>query len=348
MSFERLTRPDVVAMAAALALLLVMSLTWYSTKDADVARQIEDLAQPQGVDSPGLKSIRQDASFVAERADRNSWQPFEAIDSVILGGLLATIVLAVGAAWLRAGDRRFEPPVTPSAAAALVAAGTATLVAFRILQEPGQDALTTVEPAALGALALLAVIAVSARAAALEEAAGAVPVDAKPQPAITTEPQEAAMEEAISEPEPVAEPRPAHIIEPEPEPVAEPPPEPIIEPEPEPTPEPEPEPTPEPEPEPTPEPEPVPAPVLVEPPAPAPAPSPAVIDEPLNGDRAKLVLGTATAADLCKLDGIGPALARRIVEQRESVGGFDSLDDLRKVDGIGAKRLSELKRALVP
>ena len=94
------------------------------------------------------------------------------IDRVILGGLLATILLAVSAAWLRAGDRRFDPPLTPSAAAALAAGATAVLVAFRMVQEPGQDAIATVEPAALLALALLAVIAFACRAALLEELAG--------------------------------------------------------------------------------------------------------------------------------------------------------------------------------
>jgi competence protein ComEA len=59
-------------------------------------------------------------------------------------------------------------------------------------------------------------------------------------------------------------------------------------------------------------------------------------------------LATATAEDLDSLDGIGPTLARRIVEYRQQHGGFHSLDELRQVDGIGDKRFQQLKNALQP
>ena len=62
----------------------------------------------------------------------------------------------------------------------------------------------------------------------------------------------------------------------------------------------------------------------------------------------KLSLATATADELRTLDGIGPALARRIVEHRERVGGFASVDDLGAVEGIGAKRLRDLREAVRP
>ena len=56
--------------------------------------------------------------------------------------------LALGAGYLRAAARRFEPPLTPSALAAVCACVTALLVAFRLIQEPGFDAATTVEAGA--------------------------------------------------------------------------------------------------------------------------------------------------------------------------------------------------------
>jgi competence ComEA-like helix-hairpin-helix protein len=44
---------------------------------------------------------------------------------------------------------------------------------------------------------------------------------------------------------------------------------------------------------------------------------------------------TATAAELARLPGVGPALAARIIAERER-GPFATLDDLRRVRGIGA------------
>jgi competence protein ComEA len=59
-------------------------------------------------------------------------------------------------------------------------------------------------------------------------------------------------------------------------------------------------------------------------------------------------LGTATEEDLDELDGIGPTLAERIVEYRQSHGGFSSLEELGEVEGIGEKRLESLREALQP
>ena len=50
-------------------------------------------------------------------------------------------------------------------------------------------------------------------------------------------------------------------------------------------------------------------------------------------------LNTATLADLDRLPGIGPSLAREILAYREAHGAFASVDDLLLVPGIGpAKR----------
>lgn len=55
-----------------------------------------------------------------------------------------------------------------------------------------------------------------------------------------------------------------------------------------------------------------------------------------------LDLNRATAAELEKLPGIGPVLAKRIVEWRETHGPFQSVQDLLKVPGIGPKTLEGL------
>ena len=59
-------------------------------------------------------------------------------------------------------------------------------------------------------------------------------------------------------------------------------------------------------------------------------------------------LGSATAAQLDTLDGIGPTLAQRIVDYRQAHGGFGSVDQLRQVEGIGEKRFAALEKAVTP
>lgn len=49
-----------------------------------------------------------------------------------------------------------------------------------------------------------------------------------------------------------------------------------------------------------------------------------------------LDLNSASISELDAINGIGPALAQRIVEYRDSNGPFTSVEDLQKVKGIGA------------
>ncbi len=55
-----------------------------------------------------------------------------------------------------------------------------------------------------------------------------------------------------------------------------------------------------------------------------------------EGNR-RISVNAADAAELEALPGIGPALARRIIDYREQSGGFRCLDELRRVRGIGEK-----------
>ena len=57
---------------------------------------------------------------------------------------------------------------------------------------------------------------------------------------------------------------------------------------------------------------------------------------------ARLNLNTATAAQLEILPRIGPALAKRIIEDRDANGPFASLEDLARVRGIGPRTVERL------
>ncbi len=62
--------------------------------------------------------------------------------------------------------------------------------------------------------------------------------------------------------------------------------------------------------------------------------------------RGPLDPNTASAAELEALPGIGPVLARRIVEYRRAHGRFERLEDLLEVQGIGPRMLERLRPLL--
>jgi competence protein ComEA len=55
----------------------------------------------------------------------------------------------------------------------------------------------------------------------------------------------------------------------------------------------------------------------------------------------------ASKADLETLPGIGPVMAQRIIDYRRAHGPYRKIDDLRKVSGIGRKKLTKMKPYLI-
>ena len=65
--------------------------------------------------------------------------------------------------------------------------------------------------------------------------------------------------------------------------------------------------------------------------------------EELAPDLSPLDLNTATAEELATLPGIGAELAGRIVAYREAHGGFDSVEEIMEVSGIGEGKFAALE-----
>lgn len=60
-----------------------------------------------------------------------------------------------------------------------------------------------------------------------------------------------------------------------------------------------------------------------------------------------LSLNRETEEGLTAIPGIGPALARTIVEQRNARGGFSDISELRGIRGVGPKIYEKLRQYLV-
>jgi competence protein ComEA len=85
------------------------------------------------------------------------------------------------------------------------------------------------------------------------------------------------------------------------------------------------------------------------PPPPAPATGGGAGSGPGAGPPAGPVsLNTATVEQLDTLPGVGPVLARHIVDYRTQHGGFRSVEELREVNGIGDRRFSDLQKLVGP
>lgn len=69
--------------------------------------------------------------------------------------------------------------------------------------------------------------------------------------------------------------------------------------------------------------------------------------EPLEA-RFLVDINAADWAEISQIPGIGPTLARRIVDTRQQNGPFADHEQLRKVQGIGPRTLERMKPFLLP
>jgi competence protein ComEA len=83
------------------------------------------------------------------------------------------------------------------------------------------------------------------------------------------------------------------------------------------------------------------------------------IDVPVTGETATLptasaapspatvALNSADQAALETVPGIGPVTALAIIDERDRLGGFDSIEQLLEVDGIGPSTLESIRPYLI-
>jgi competence ComEA-like helix-hairpin-helix protein len=72
------------------------------------------------------------------------------------------------------------------------------------------------------------------------------------------------------------------------------------------------------------------------------SPAPALTG-PADANLHPVDVNHATVAELAQLPGLGPALARRIVDDRARLGRFDTPEALRRVPGMGPRKLDAIR-----
>jgi hypothetical protein len=154
-----------VAFLAALALILVMSIDWYTDERGEELRRIES-----GPTSAQIGDDRQEeAANAAEAREKTAWQADALIDRLIVLACLIAFVGAVAAAFMRSAGRKPEPPWHPSAIATVAGVTATLLILYRMFQPPGLNEAAVVKAGAPLGLVAVGLLTIGSRLAVLGE-----------------------------------------------------------------------------------------------------------------------------------------------------------------------------------
>jgi competence protein ComEA len=68
----------------------------------------------------------------------------------------------------------------------------------------------------------------------------------------------------------------------------------------------------------------------------------------LSAEQTEMInINTATVKEIMKLPGIGKKKAEAVIAFRQDNGGFEDINDLKKIDGIGKKTFEKIKEHIV-
>lgn len=66
----------------------------------------------------------------------------------------------------------------------------------------------------------------------------------------------------------------------------------------------------------------------------------------IDSSSSTININTASLSELMKIDGVGEKTAQKIIDYRESNGGFKSIEDIKNVDRIGDKTFEKMKEQI--
>jgi hypothetical protein len=164
-TFYRLRIPDMVAFVAALALMVVMATTWYTTAAGAEYRRDAGLAISGAATHGQGPDLKHAYNQAASALEKNPWQEHALIDRLILIALLVAAAAALVSGFARAAGKRFDSKLTPAAVASYAAAAAVLMLGYRILQPPGWNPGAVVRVGAPLGLLFVAVIALAERVA---------------------------------------------------------------------------------------------------------------------------------------------------------------------------------------